>query len=110
MGWQKPTKVARRHSFGGDIGVSGDDAATTGSGFSALGPLGEDMDLGLDDDSGPHDAFMANPLAMSLKRAHSPPKSPISNCPRPAVTKVSSAPSASASNQVSSLSSCMVGG
>lgn len=107
--WQKPSKVARRHSPGVDAGDSGDEAAIAGSGFAALDPLGKNMDLGLDNEAGPRDAYMADPSATSLKRARSPPKSPSSSSPGHTLTRTSSTPNSTASNQVSS-SPCTTGG
>lgn len=46
---------------GSNIGELVRDAAVAGTGFSTLGRLDKGMDLGLNEESGPHDGFMADP-------------------------------------------------
>lgn len=107
--WQKPTKMAHHRSPGACTGEPDGDAAMMGSGFAALGPLDEGMDLDLDEEPGLRDTFMADPTVLSLKRAQSPPKMPTSNSLRVSLTKVSSSSVVSTIDQVSSPSLCMAG-
>lgn len=71
-GWQKPTKVAHRRSPNFSSRDGAGDVAMVGARFSTLGQLNDAMELGLDDDQGLRDAFMADPSVMSLKRSQSP--------------------------------------
>lgn len=73
--------MARHRSPNSYAGEPIGHVAVAGSGFFALGLLGEGMDLGLDKEPSPRDAFMADPMVLSLKRARSPSKMPTSNSP-----------------------------
>lgn len=113
--WQKPTKVAHHRSPGSGEGEPTRDKAVADNGFLALGPLGDKMDLGLTEDSGPRDMSMTDPSMVSLKRARSPPKPASSNLLTPIHSKqyfasLTSTSAFLASDQVSSSSPCLGGG
>lgn len=109
-GWQKLTKVARRWSPGTSSGDVAGEATVGGSGFSALGPLSDVMDLGLDKEQGPRDAIMVNPFVMTLKRARSHPKVLTPGSSTLPSSKASSSLARTAIIQVSPPNPCMVGG
>lgn len=68
-GWQKSIKVAQRQSPGTCSGDAVGDEAAVGAGYSALGPLFDEMDLCLGGEQGVRDAIIDDPSPISLKRA-----------------------------------------
>lgn len=67
-------KVARRHSLGASDEVPATEVGVPATGFVALGPLGNRMEVGFPKDFGPRDLHMVDFGAGSLKCDRSPPK------------------------------------
>lgn len=102
--------MAHHRSPGTSLGDATGEATVSGSGFSALGPLCDVMDLGLDEEQGSRDAIMVDPSVMTLKRARSPPKVLTSDSSGLPSSKVLSSLTETAFVQVSSSKPYMDGG
>lgn len=81
--WQKPTKVARHRFPSFDVGDLPKVDSVARIGFSALGLLGDNMDVGGNEEVGLRDVPMADPSFRSLKRVRSSPKLDVPNLPTP---------------------------